>query len=54
MFELQFNGNLYLRVDNDLPLFFIAGPCAIESRSHALEVSAALKEIFSATGIPFL
>lgn len=54
MFDLEFNGNPYIKVDNQSPLFFIAGPCAIESRSHALEVSAALKEIFSAAGIPFI
>ena len=54
MFELEFNGKPYLKADNALPLFFIAGPCAIESRAHALEVSAALKEIFAAAGIPFV
>lgn len=54
MFDLEFNGSPYIKVDNQSPLFFIAGPCAIESRSHALEVSAALKEIFSAAGIPFI
>ena len=31
-----------LRVGNDLPLTLIAGPCAIESRSHALETAQAL------------
>src|SRR5579859_6785505 len=30
---------------NDLPLSIIAGPCALESRAHALEVASALKEI---------
>lgn len=54
MFDFEFNGSPYIKVDNQSPLFFIAGPCAIESRSHALEVSAALKEIFSAAGIPFI
>ena len=54
MFELEFNGRPYIKADNTLPLFFIAGPCAIESRAHALEVSAALKEIFAAAGIPFI
>jgi 2-dehydro-3-deoxyphosphooctonate aldolase (KDO 8-P synthase) len=32
---------------NDLPLALIAGPCQLESRTHALEVAAALKEIAS-------
>ena len=54
MFELEFEGKPYLTVDNQHPLFFIAGPCAIESRAHALEVSAALREIFTAAKIPFI
>ncbi len=33
------------RFGNDLPLAVIAGPCALESRAHALETAAALKEI---------
>jgi 2-dehydro-3-deoxyphosphooctonate aldolase (KDO 8-P synthase) len=34
-----------VRFGNGLPLAVIAGPCALESRSHALEMAAALKEI---------
>ena len=30
------------RFGNDLPLGLIAGPCALESRAHALEMAAAL------------
>jgi len=30
---------------NDLPIAVIAGPCALESRAHALEVASALREI---------
>jgi len=33
------------RFGNDLPIAVIAGPCALESRAHALEVASALKEI---------
>lgn len=33
------------RFGNTLPLTLIAGPCALESRDHALEMAAALKEI---------
>lgn len=33
-----------LKIGNDLPLTIIAGPCAMESRSHALEMAKALKE----------
>ncbi|MFO1189016.1 MAG: 3-deoxy-8-phosphooctulonate synthase [Alphaproteobacteria bacterium] len=36
---------------NDRPLSVIAGPCAIESRSHAIEVAHALKEIATTLGI---
>lgn len=54
MFTLDFNGKPCIKADNAAPLFFIAGPCAMESRAHALEVSAALKEIFAEAGIPFL
>ena len=34
-----------------LPLSLIAGPCQLESRAHALEVAAALKEIATRLGI---
>src|SRR5256714_10533019 len=34
-----------VKFGNDLPLSIIAGPCALESREHALEVASALKEI---------
>jgi 2-dehydro-3-deoxyphosphooctonate aldolase (KDO 8-P synthase) len=34
-----------VRFGNELPLSIIAGPCQLESRAHALEVAAALKEI---------
>ncbi len=34
-----------LKIGNDLPLTLIAGPCALESRDHALEMSHALKEL---------
>jgi 2-dehydro-3-deoxyphosphooctonate aldolase (KDO 8-P synthase) len=40
-----------LRFGNRLPLALIAGPCAMESRDHALEVAAALKEITDRVGI---
>ena len=40
-----------VRFGNDLPLALIAGPCALESRAHALEMAAALKEIAARVGI---
>ena len=38
-------------IGNDLPLVLIAGPCAMESRAHALEMSQALVEMTSRLGI---
>jgi 2-dehydro-3-deoxyphosphooctonate aldolase (KDO 8-P synthase) len=43
-----------ITLGNDLPLVLIAGPCALESRAHALEVSAALVEITRKLGIPLI
>ncbi len=40
-----------IEIANDKPLAVIAGPCALESRAHALEVSAALKEISARLGL---
>ena len=40
-----------ITLGNDLPLVLIAGPCALESRAHALEISAALVEITKKLGI---
>ena len=34
-----------VRFGNGLPLALIAGPCVLESRAHAFEMAAALKEI---------
>ena len=39
------------RFGNALPLALMAGPCALESRAHALETAAALKEIAGRVGI---
>src|SRR5262245_29472689 len=36
---------------NKKPLSIIAGPCALESRGHALEMAAALKEIPAKAGV---
>ena len=43
-----------IKIGNDLPLVLIAGSCALESRAHALEVSAALVEITRKLGIPLI
>jgi len=34
-----------IEIGNDRPLSVIAGPCALESRQHALEMASALKEL---------
>jgi len=36
---------------NDRPIALFAGPCAMESRAHALEMASALKEICGRLGI---
>ena len=40
-----------VRFGNALPLVLIAGPCALESRAHALEMAGALKEISARAGL---
>jgi 2-dehydro-3-deoxyphosphooctonate aldolase (KDO 8-P synthase) len=40
-----------VRFGNHLPLALIAGPCAMESRAHALETASALKEIAGRLGL---
>ena len=40
-----------LMLGNDLPLTLIAGPCAMENRQHALDVSGKLAEITDRLGI---
>ncbi len=39
------------RFGQDLPLALIAGPCAMESRAHALETAHALREIAERLGV---
>ncbi len=39
---------------NDLPFVLIAGPCQMESRAHALEVAAALKNFAASAGVPLI
>src|ERR1700730_16866889 len=41
----------HARFGNQLPLALIAGPCALESRAHALEMASALKEIAAKAGV---
>ena len=39
---------------NALPFVLIAGPCAMESREHALEMAEALKSLTDKLGIPYV
>lgn len=43
-----------ITIGNDLPLVFILGPNTLESRAHALEMSAALAEIADKLQIPLI
>jgi len=43
-----------ITIGNDLPLAFIIGPNTLESRAHALEISAALAEIAHTLGIDLI
>jgi 2-dehydro-3-deoxyphosphooctonate aldolase (KDO 8-P synthase) len=43
-----------VRFGNTLPLALIAGPCALESRAHAFEMAAALKEIAARLDLGFV
>jgi len=40
-----------IEIGNDLPLTIIAGPCQMESRQHALDMSGALKEMSENLGV---
>lgn len=43
-----------LSIGNDLPFTLLAGPCALESREHAMDMSGALKELTDKLGIGFI
>jgi 2-dehydro-3-deoxyphosphooctonate aldolase (KDO 8-P synthase) len=43
-----------VKFGNALPLAIIAGPCALESRTHAFEMASVLKEITARLGIGFV
>ncbi len=43
-----------LALGGDRPLFFIAGPCVIESERHALKMARALGSAARALGVPFI
>lgn len=48
------SGTRSVTFGSDLPFVLIAGPCQIESREHAREMAAAVKEITTRLDIPFI
>lgn len=44
------NGTSAIHIGNTLPMTFICGPCAMESRAHALETAQWLKETYAKLG----
>jgi 2-dehydro-3-deoxyphosphooctonate aldolase (KDO 8-P synthase) len=48
---IQFGG---LTVGGGAPLLLIAGPCVIESESHAVETALAVREIARRAGVPYV
>ncbi len=51
MQPIQFGG---LTIGGDAPLLLIAGPCVIESESHAIETALAVRDIARRVGIPYV
>lgn len=47
-------GDRNIVLDNSMPLVCIAGPCAIESQDHALEMAGALVELTSKIGMELI
>jgi 2-dehydro-3-deoxyphosphooctonate aldolase (KDO 8-P synthase) len=43
-----------ITIGNDKPMVLIAGPCQIESETHAQDIAAAIKEITDSLGIKFI
>lgn len=43
-----------IRFGGDAPLFLIAGPCVIESETHAMNMAERLGEVTSELGIPYI
>ena len=51
MQPIQFGG---MTIGGAAPLVLIAGPCVIESESHAVDTALAVKEIAGRTGVPYV
>jgi len=53
-FELGAPDVRAVRVGGEAPLFLIAGPCVIESESHAMEMAERVASIASEEGVPLV
>lgn len=53
-FELGSPAVRAVRVGGDSPMFLIAGPCVIESESHALETAQRVASIAAEEGVPLI
>ena len=51
MKPIEFGG---LTIGGDAPLLLIAGPCVIESESHAVETALAVRDIARRAGMPYV
>ena len=54
---MRSTGNIHVKnceIGNTRPLTIIAGPCAMESRAHALEMSSAIKDITDSLELDFI
>lgn len=53
--RVRISGDGYgIEIANDAPLAVFAGPCAMESRDHALECASALQEIAARLGVSLI
>tara|TARA_B110000495_G_C22763330_1_gene446885 strand:+ start:334 stop:519 length:186 start_codon:yes stop_codon:yes gene_type:complete len=43
-----------VRMGDNLPLAFILGPCAIESREHAFKMADSIDKICQRVGVPWI
>jgi 2-dehydro-3-deoxyphosphooctonate aldolase (KDO 8-P synthase) len=43
-----------VRIGGGLPLVLVAGPCVIESETHATDLAVAIRDIASRRGVPFI
>ena len=52
--EIGYGSVAKVKIGSRLPLVFIGGPCAIESRDHAFKMAGAIGEICRRVGIPWI